>query len=625
MSAILGRIEFDGRPVSAKPFSDACAAISHYGPDDRGELVSENAAFAHFHLEVARRQVRERQPLTEGAFMILADAILDDRDGLARSLAIEPAAAEQMPDSALILKAWAKWGEDCPHHLVGDFAFAIWDGDRRRLFLARDHIGTRPLYWSRRGASFLFATDIRGLVAFTEFDWAIDEKIVALYMTNADRPLPKCFFEEMYFVEPGHHLTVTAEGETASRWWDPTKIPLQRGIDATAAASRLRELVELAVDCRIDTDHPVGSHISGGIDSTSVTVIAARELRERGRTLRSAFCWAPEVSDEHPDMGPRDERRLISTLAEAEGVRVRYGSANGEVFATFLKREIELEGTADLLDEVPILEQASEDGVRVLLSGWGGDEVVSSSGVGYLSSLLQRGRLPSALRAVRAMNGGRRNPRVLAKTLWSWGLVPMLPGRLFDIWSPYARMYPRRSFMSKSLADRLLASGLWRKRDVRPIPDPRKYMGLLLQRGHLASRMASWASWSARKEILYRYPLLDRRVLEFVLSLPPEVSHGVGEGRRLFRMAMSSYLPGRTNKYDPANERMRARARLECWHALASNAHVNHGSQRHDWLDTDALQRQIDAVPEKIGLSEVVAFAEVCSAMRIWYLDGRFG
>jgi asparagine synthase (glutamine-hydrolysing) len=177
--------------------------------------------------------------------------------------------------------------------------------------------------------------------------------------------------------------------------------------------------------------------------------------------------------------------------------------------------------------------------------------------------------------------------------------------------------------MSSDFADRLPARGAWGERDIRPIPDPRKFMGKILMRGHLATRMTSWASWGARIGLQYRYPLLDRRVLEFVLSLPPEVFHGPGEGRHLARKALAAYLPPKTNKHDPANERMRAQARMECWKALASDLPLKGAPERHRWLDTDSLQKQIDDVPEKIGVPEILTFAEVCSAVRIWYLDRR--
>jgi asparagine synthase (glutamine-hydrolysing) len=625
MSAILGRIEFDGRPVDAALFARAFGALAPYGPDGGGSVVGGDTGLGRRHLEVARRQAQDGAPLTEGALTLVADAILDDREGLGRALGLAPAEVGALSDGALILRAWQRWGEDCPRHLAGDFAFALWDGARRRLFLARDHIGARPLYWARRGESLLFATDVRALTAFADLDWRIDEAMVARYMTDADRPLPKGLFEAVHTVVPGHRMTVTAGGQTAVRWWDPRAVPLDRGLDTETAVLRLRALVEEAVACRTDTYHPVGSHLSGGIDSTSVTVIAQRALQRRGSGLAAAYCWAPEVSAAHPDMGKGDERRRVAALAAAEGFAVRHGGADGATFMAFLARPIEFEGTADLLDEIPILDRAAEDGVRVMLSGWGGDEVVSSGGLGYLAGLLRRGRLIAAFRALRATSGGRRNPRVLGRLLWSRGIVPLLPGPLFERLSPFVRIYRRRSFMSRDFAARFPARGALYPPDVRPVPDPRRYMAAMLLRGHLALRMESWAAWGAEKGLLYRYPLLDRRVLEFMLSLPPEVAFARGEGRYLFRTAMAPYFGGPTNKRDPANERMRSQSRLECWQALAQALRDDEGGRHHDWLDLEALRRQVEAVPDTIGVPEILAFAEVCSAMRVRYLDRRQG
>lgn len=625
MSAILGRIAFDGRPVSASAFGRAAEVLAPYGPDGGGRLVRGNTGFAQAQLNLARLDLarldlaRNRpsgnQPLVEGPLTLVADAVLDDRAGLADALGLPGDAAREMSDGALILRAWRRWGEDALPRLVGDFAFAIWDDDRRHLFLARDHVGTRPLYWTRRGAEVLFATDLRALVSFDEFDWRLDEAMVARYLDAASRPLPKTLLAGVGHVGPGHHLTLTTGAEIETRWWDPRGRPLRR-IDPDEAARQLNALIAQAVACRIDTDAPVGSHLSGGIDSTAVTVLAARALRDRGTGLTAAYCWAPALSAADPDMGEWDERRIVGAFARSEGITLRYGDASAAQFLDYLRRPLELEGTADLAEELPVIEKARADGIRVLLSGWGGDEAVTAHGSGYISYLLSEGRPVAALRAARALGGSRR-PSSILPLLWSEGIVPFLPDRLFDLFTPYAQMAPHRGFMSRDLAARFPPPG----RDIRPLRAPRDFAAGLLLRGHLAARMETWAAWAAPAGLQYRYPLLDRRLLDFVLTLPPEIQHGPGRGRHLMRKALKGTLPRRLGKSDPANQRLRARVRGECWQGLAARPPSEKAASA--WLDLAALANHLLQPPADDG-GAAIAFSEICSAMRVAHLAVRW-
>jgi len=623
MSAILGRVEFDGRPIDEPLFGKAMGAIAHYGSDGTGISVEGPAAFGHHHLEVARRASPEAQPLRLGALIIVADAILDNRSELTPTLRLTGAEADALPDSALILRAYRKWGEDCLNHLIGDFAFAIFDTSKRSVFLARDHIGARPLYWFRRGATLLFATDIRGLVAFSDLDWQIDEAMVAQYMVNPSRPLPKCFFRGMHFLEPGHHLVVDAEGSKRQRWWGPRRLPDVRHNRSEDYVARFRELTEQAVACRVDTDAPIGSHISGGIDSTAVTVLAAQTLKREDRNLRAAFAWAPAVSARYPDMGPRDERHRIRDLCERHGITCRFGTDDERVELRYLERDLELDGTADLSDEIPVMEKAGADGVRVMLSGWGGDEAFSAHGHGYLAHLLAQGRFFHAFDVARTYAGGLRRPKKLLRSTWTQGIVPMLPDRFFNIFSPFGQMYPNRCFANDDLMRRHEAECARAEKDIRITPDPMEYLGNLILRGHIGARMDTWTAWSASKGILYRYPLTDRRLVEFILGLPPERLFCNGQNRYLAKAALRDKLPPNLSKFDIANETYRARMAQESWSALASQAESGRYDQNCHWLNMTMLKQSLKRVPLLDKKAQTAGFQDVYGAIRIWHMFQR--
>jgi len=622
MSAILGRIEFSGRPVDKNDFRTATAALAHYGADGTGVLIEGSVALGHHHLKVARRSAPEVQPLRLGSLLIVADAILDNRKGLAEALRLTPAEADTLPDSALILRAYRKWGADCLDHFLGDYAFAIFDGEKRRLFLARDHIGARPLYWFHHGDTVLFATDIRGLVAFDDINWPIDDALVARYLRNPNEPMTTGFFQGVRILEPGHHLVIDAGGSAEQRWWNPANAKSVRFKRHEDYLERFRELIETSVNDRVDTDFGVSSHISGGIDSTSVTALAARRLRTKGRTLSSAVTWAPPISDQYPDMGPGDERRIIAEICAREGIDCHYGTASGHHFHSYLSWEMELDGTADLWEEIPTLEKTSTGNVRVLLSGWGGDEAFSARGLGYLAHLLKRGHFGRSYRVARAMSG-RRHPAILARVFWEYGIVPMLPGQLYNLFSPFHEIYSTGSFISPSLSKQFFKQSKEKRKGIRLLPDPGDYLRALLLNGHLGARMATWAAWSAAYGVQHRYPLTDRRVIEFVLGTPYEQFFFNGKDRYFSKSALHDCLAGQPRKYDTANEKFRRDQRAGCWALLADDLRSSRLDGPCDWLDMPALREAINDVPNMFGTKEVIAFANLCAAMRIWHMYQR--
>ena len=198
------------------------------------------------------------------------------------------------PDSSLILLAYERWGAECVKRLLGDFAFAIWDGRERRLFCARDPFGCMPFVYHYDGKRFIFASDIKGVLARMESP-RLNEPMIAAYLQmstcHAEKRLT--FFEEVVKLPPAHTLTLTAAGVQLSRHWSPEDAPEVRLATDADYAEQLRVLFEDSVGCRLRSAFPVGSHLSGGLDSSIVSIVASRALRGREATTRSVFVVAP--------------------------------------------------------------------------------------------------------------------------------------------------------------------------------------------------------------------------------------------------------------------------------------------------------------------------------------------
>ena len=200
---------------------------------------------------------------------LVADVRLDNRDELTDALRIPAPQARTLCDAAILLAAVERWDESCLERLVGDYAFAAWDGVRQRLLLARDPLGHRPLHYHRGNNFFAFASMPKGLHALPEVPYAADEERVAEFLVLMPETGPQSFFLGIERVEPGHLSPSRQNGLATRRHWQPSRrrIALPRPEDYSEA---LRDLLDKAVSCRLRGTGDVGAYLSGGLDSGAV-------------------------------------------------------------------------------------------------------------------------------------------------------------------------------------------------------------------------------------------------------------------------------------------------------------------------------------------------------------------
>ena len=483
----------------------------------------------------------------EAGLAVAADARLDDRDSLCGALGIPPAERAGLADADLVLRAWKRWGRACPDRLLGDYAFAVWDARRRRLVCVRDPVGVRPFYYSPAGGRFVFASAVEAVLAAPGVSDALDEAVVATHLTqDAVTTTTRTFFSAVRKLPPGHALTVEGGGATArvrtapERYWRPERAPRVRHASDDAYAEELLAIHARAVEDRLHGPGPIGVHLSGGLDSSSVAVLAARALRRRGRPPPLAFSWLPPPGGELPDAAHAREYAYVDAVCEREGLRVFHRSPGSGDVAADLACDGAYPGVSIHLNEGVVQRCAAARGVRTLLSGWGGDEGVSSSGHGYYAQLLLSGRWRALYAECRARKASPL--RFLAGTVVRMPDAALIDHLRSPWWGPRShRAFLRwRSFIGPAFAQR-----------VAPLPQPsfglvsvRRTQLQSLRHGFLLERIEHWAASGARHGIEYRYPLLDRRVLEFALGLPPDQFRRGPWNRWLMRHALSSPGPG---------------------------------------------------------------------------------
>ena len=217
MSGICGMIHWDGQPVASGSVQAMAEAAVHRGPDGIHYRTCGQAGFAHLALHVTPESVRERQPLASPDVQILlvADARIDNRDDLIQ-LFVEKQllAGIEATDPEIILAAYRLWGTDCAAHLLGDFAFAIWDASQQHLFAARDAMGMRAFYYRFEPQRFLFGTEVKQILAAPEVPAKIFEPAVAAHLAGCFHHLDWSFYEGIAQLQPAHALPSRCQGNS---------------------------------------------------------------------------------------------------------------------------------------------------------------------------------------------------------------------------------------------------------------------------------------------------------------------------------------------------------------------------------------------------------------------------
>lgn len=541
MSAIFGLVRTDGGLISTQNLSAPRKVVAHYGRDGGGQWSDDRSVALGCCHRALWRNAGGETPLTLKGCTIVADVRIDNRAELGLGLGLSQQEQQEISDTLLVLHAYWQWGEDCAARLIGDFAFAIWDEAAKRLYGARDHIGVRPFYYRQDSASFGFASDIRAVLAFSTVPARINEAEVAR-MLLSESPVyydnEHTLLERVAKLPFGHWLSVGPDGLRVHRYWRPEDVKPLTLPSVEAYADRLRTLVRQAVDDRLRTDALVGTHLSGGLDSCSISVLTARALRERGAPPPAVFSWSLP-----PDQCGGQEYRRIEAVSRQEGLAPIYAGVVDQTLRAALEAEDPATRPVNSLETERQVQRLAEAGsVGLMLSGWGGDDAASFNGRGLLAEYLQKGRWRSAVNYFAPLTR-LRHPRSLGAVpaiLWRQGILPLLGDR-FHIWRDTRRRGPafiRLEFLAR-VQERLRPT----HRQPRTVPDGRKCQWRLYYDGFISARMESWTSFGMDHGLTYAYPLTDRRVLEFIYAIPVNLHSRHGQARFLYREAMRSVLP----------------------------------------------------------------------------------
>lgn len=542
MSGLVGVYHLDGRPVDVALLRRMTAVIAHRGPDGAGHWIDGPVGLGHAALRATPESLRETQPLADetGALCLALDGRVDNRDELAAALKAEGARLRDDTDAELVLRAYERWEERCPERILGDFAFVIWDRRHRRLFCARDPLGLKPFYYHTDGRTFRWASEPRPLFEDTTVAREPNEGMIGEYLADEITSRNETLYRDVYRLPPAHLLLVGPGGVRIRRYWDVDPARTIRYRTDAEYAEHLAVVFREAVRCRLRSRGPVGVALSGGLDSSAVLGVAQSLVREGA----VADAGLEAFSMRFPGL-PCDEGGYIEDVLRMWGVKshaVRVPAADAACYAEQARRYHDFPDYPNGAVADPLKALAREQGVRVLLTGFGGDEWLSGH-VYHTADLLRRFRVLGAIRQTRL--DSRVDGIVLpALPVLRLGLWPLLPDA--------ARLRIRRA-LGRARAPGWIDGGFARRIRLTERLDPpadRRFPTVAQEQIY---RIATGGTQvhgdeieeraTSRFGIEQRHPFNDRRVLEFALAIPEEQRWRGDQPKFLLRQAMRAILP----------------------------------------------------------------------------------
>lgn len=555
MCGIVGA--FSTSRIDVDRFNQACQAIRHRGPDDHGveTWADHQMSLGHERLSIIDLSPAGHNPMAneDGSVWIVFNGEIYNFRELRRELEGYGHVFRSQTDTEVIIHAYEQWGDDHVHHLRGMFAYALYDRRGRdldesqwssrnfRLLLVRDRLGIKPLFYYQDNSVFIFSSEIKSILAWKDIDRSLDRSALFDYLTYLYIPAPKTAYLRIRKLPAGHLLSFDGRHTAVRQYWD---VPVDSGyqnISVDDAVQEVREVLAEAVQLHMISDVPVGIFLSGGMDSSTITALAARNNSQPMLTYSIGF-----------DIADHSETHYAKIVADYLGTDHRELIVDSDAVQELLPRIVGMydEPYADG-SAIPtyLVSKLAGREVKVVLSGDGGDEVFA--GYSWYGRWFQRQRLnkvPSSIRYGMLGPLGRAWPSQarggkFKRLLEDFAYPPLEQyARQLELFSPVEKRRILRSDWASEFSD---YDDYWYFRQHwRPELGPITRLQYLDLKTYLPDDILTKvdrASMAVSLEV--RPPLLDHKVVETVFRIPAAVRFHEAEPKYLLKRATADLLP----------------------------------------------------------------------------------
>jgi len=375
MCGIAGVLNFDGSPVDPRALKRMTDAIAHRGPDGEGWFCDKGLGLGHRRLAIIDLSEAGRQPMIteDGRYALVYNGEIYNFKEIRRELKELGHKFRSNTDTEVLLNSWAEWGRDSLHKFNGMFAFAMWDSKEQVLHLARDRYGIKPLYVRKLADRLSFASEQRGILAERGERGEIDAEGLLEYFTFQNIFTDRTLTKGIRMVPAGTVISITSVGSTSSsRYWDYHFIEPDKPVDEIEYREELDRLLHQAVERQLVSDVEIGSYLSGGIDSGTITAISSKSL-PRLKTFTCGFDLS-SASGRELDFDERVAAEAMSALFKTEHYEIVLNASDMEHCLDDVVRQIEEPRVGQSYPNFLVARLASKF-VKVVLSGAGGDEL----------------------------------------------------------------------------------------------------------------------------------------------------------------------------------------------------------------------------------------------------------
>ena len=540
MCGVVGIYRFrSGGIVSPEEITGMSQTFVYRGPDDSGELCENNLGLGHRRLSIIDTSTRSKQPMesNDKDFVITYNGEVFNFVELRQELEKQGSTFKTASDTEVILEMYRKHGEKCVNYMIGMFAFAIWDRKNQSLFIARDRMGIKPLYYNIDDQGIVFASEIKAILKVLKHKPVVNMTMFDAYMSVGYTPTENTLFQGIFKLKPGHSMLIQNGQVSTKQYWD-LEFDREKDLGEAYYIEKTKQLLEDAVRLRLRSDVPLGVFLSGGLDSSAIVSIMHKQGIKDIKTFSVAWD-SGKLYDETP------YARKISKLFNTDHHEY---IINPDDFLDFIPTYIwhmEEPVTEAAAISLFYCAKVAKEHVTVVLSGEGSDEVFGGYPIyNYMQTLEKYRQIPSIIRK------GCLNP-----------LFNLLGGK----WNKYTNLSNlpiEERYQGVSFYDQQLKNNLYTEETRQAISEHtishsldefyRPHQGADIQTKMQYLDVKTWLvddllikadRMSMATSLELRVPFLDHRLMEFSATIPTKYRLKKGITKYVIKKAMEDYLP----------------------------------------------------------------------------------